>query len=581
MPQIDFEKVCFSSLPMGVILVGASGEVLFINPKAKELIGMSGSQSPNKINAFLEVLKPEIQELDDSRTLIEGLKISYSSVDYSVTLLSVSEDAALNGTVITFDLLENFEQAARKSDSYLLLQRQFEAVFKSSSEALWLLDGKSNLIDINHAAEVILGAKASEVVGKNSRDLVNRKLYDQAMAPRVLQEGKKSSMIQYVTRTNKHVLSTGTPIFDDEGNISMVVVSDREISKLGALQEPLPPISEQPEKGEDSGDAIDGSNRQHIVAESNSMKEVLIEALKLTRLRTSNILIEGESGTGKGLLAKFIHRNRGLHDESFVEINCAAVPDNLIEAELFGYEKGAFTGADVKGKIGLFEMAEGGVLFLDEIGELPYQSQAKLLKCMEDHEIKRIGGLRTIKINCQVMAATNQDLESLVDQGKFRRDLFHRLNSFTISIPPLRERPEDIIELTSMFLNLFNIQHRTNRKISPAAMDALKKHDFPGNVRELKNILHRAVVMSEDEYICNAILEALKGKTSRDRDIVNLKVYEPFNLKARLQELEKQIIQQIYNQGVSTREMARLLGVSQPSVIRKLKFYKISDRADQ
>ena len=219
---------------------------------------------------------------------------------------------------------------------------------------------------------------------------------------------------------------------------------------------------------------------QEIVAEDKKMRQVLYLALKLAHLSASDILILGESGTGKGLLAKFIHKNSHRNKKPFIQINCATLPENLLEAELFGYEKGAFTGARQEGKAGLFELANEGTLFLDEIGDLPHSLQAKLLKYLDDHEVMRLGGLKSNKIDCTIIAATNRELEGLVQQKRFRRDLFFRLNTFTIRIPPLRERIDDIFELVSFYMQKYGKVYRLNRRISPDALKVLQAYPFPG-----------------------------------------------------------------------------------------------------
>jgi len=226
----------------------------------------------------------------------------------------------------------------------------------------------------------------------------------------------------------------------------------------------------------------------------------------------SNILIQGESGTGKGLLAKLIHKSGSRSGKPFIQINCAALPENLLEAELFGYEKGAFTGAHQKGKLGLFELAQGGTLLLDEIGDLPYPMQAKLLKCLEDHEIMHLGGLKPIRIDCIVIAATNQNLEELVVEDRFRKDLFYRLNTFNFRIPPLRERPEDIFELANAFLVKYNRAYGQDKRLSYRAIEALESYAFPGNVRELKNLVKKSVVLADEQRIDGIIMQSLNGK---------------------------------------------------------------------
>jgi transcriptional regulator with PAS, ATPase and Fis domain len=292
-------------------------------------------------------------------------------------------------------------------------------------------------------------------------------------------------------------------------------------------------------------------------------------------MEASNILILGETGTGKGLLAKFIHQTSDRKKKPFIQINCAALPETLLEAELFGYEKGAFTGARERGKIGLFEMAHEGTLFLDEIGDLPFSVQAKLLKYLDDNEIMRLGGIKPKQVDCTIIAATNRNLEARSRQRKFRQDLFFRLNTFVMQIPPLRERPDDIFELIKYLMDKYNRQYSLRRRISPKTMEHIKSYPFPGNVRELKNMVKMATLMSEtdslDHYILRNLKEPRLNPTPDGR--------EPggqMSLVAETLAYEKRLLQNAMTSYKTTREMARYLGVNQSTIVRKMKKHDLT-----
>ncbi len=377
-------------------------------------------------------------------------------------------------------------------------------------------------------------------------------------------------------RTHKIILATGTPAFDEKGDIFLVVVNERDMTQLNAIQDQLEQSRMVTEKIKDKLAELSmlELKDQKIVAENRNMQEVLQLSLKLAHLQASDILILGESGTGKGLLAKFIHKNSHRSKNPFIQINCAALPENLLEAELFGYEKGAFTGARQEGKAGLFELAQEGTLFLDEIGDLPHSLQAKLLKYLDDHEIMRLGGLKSKKIDCTIIAATNRDLEARVKQKRFRKDLFYRLNTFTIKIPPLRERPEDIFELVNFYMKKYGKEYGFNRRISPEALKMLQDFPFPGNIRELKNILKKAVVMSEHESIDEMIHQSLSVDAGQYTDS-SMDAHHRKGLTDQILDVEKEIFQNAMARCKSTREMARHLRVSQPTVVRKLKKHRL------
>ena len=280
------------------------------------------------------------------------------------------------------------------------------------------------------------------------------------------------------------------------------------------------------------------------------------------------------------MFAKFIHENGKRNAKPFIQINCAALPESLLEAELFGYEKGAFTGAREQGKIGLFELAHEGTLFLDEIGDLPLSVQAKLLKYLDDQEILPLGGIQRKKVDCCVIAATNRDLEQLTRQEHFRKDLFFRLNTFRIQIPPLRHRPDDVIKMTDYFLDLYNKEYQVQRRISPEAMLKLKAYKFPGNVRELQNIIKNAVVLSEmdllDEIFADNIGVAQKKTAAEQRSIADLQY--PIRLQDQLESVEEKILSDAFARFRSTRKIAQNLGTSQSSVMRKINKYNLNQK---
>jgi DNA-binding NtrC family response regulator len=309
---------------------------------------------------------------------------------------------------------------------------------------------------------------------------------------------------------------------------------------------------------------------ENIVAESPAMKKVLSLVSKVAET-DAPVLITGESGTGKGVIARLIHQLSPAKEGPFLQINCAAIPETLLEAELFGYERGAFTGA-THSKAGLFELAEGGTLFLDEIGDMPLSLQAKLLTVLQDKTIRRLGGLKEIKVNFRFISATNQDLERMVEEGRFREDLFWRLNVIRINIPPLRERKEDIIPLAQLFIKKFNQKYRKEvQGLTQEAMLALLRHDFPGNVRELENRIERGIILAEDEYLTKEDLGlAPEGQT--EEDLLDRLLKLP--LEEAVEFLEKLRIERALKEakGVKVRA-AEILGITERMLRYKMEKY--------
>jgi two-component system response regulator AtoC len=311
-----------------------------------------------------------------------------------------------------------------------------------------------------------------------------------------------------------------------------------------------------------------------MVAKSKCMQSVFALAKKMAQNDTT-VFISGESGTGKELIAKGIHFNGKRADGPFVAVNCGGIPETLLESELFGYMKGAFTGAD-KDKIGLFEEAENGSIFLDEIGEMPASLQVKLLRTLQEREIRKIGGLKTIKINVRVIAATSKNLEDEVQKGNFREDLYYRIHVVTIKLPPLRERVEDIQVLAHLFVDQFNKKLGCDiQDISPAAMAMLQKHAWPGNVRELENAMERAVVLCEKKILLPEHLPEPMGAKSGSRRIDDL--FEGFSVKHAQRIMEKRLISRALDAtGGNRTRAARLLEMSHPSLLSKMKIYEIN-----
>lgn len=307
-----------------------------------------------------------------------------------------------------------------------------------------------------------------------------------------------------------------------------------------------------------------------IIAQSNGMIEVLRTARRVAPLDKTTILLTGESGVGKGLLARAIHYNSGRSEEQFIELNCAAVPDSLMESELFGYEPGAFTDARRR-KIGLLEKADHGTFFLDEIADMPHPLQAKILKVLEEQSFTRLGGTSQITVDVRILAATNKDLQAEIEQDNFREDLFYRLNVVPITIPPLRERKEDVIPLALAFMNDFNVElHRSFKGISEQAANALISHEWPGNVRELRNIVERVMALHQTEVIELQHLPAEITASKTTESFIKEKTEKISFIT--IEELEQKYIREVLNYtGGNKTRAAKILGIHPTSLFRRIK----------
>ena len=301
--------------------------------------------------------------------------------------------------------------------------KQFYDIIECSYDGIYITDGQANTIFLNRAYEKITGMKKKEMLGRNMKYLEKNRFISKSCTLMVLKY-KRSITIQQSFKTGKKVLVSSSPIFDEDGNITMVVTNVRDVTELYELKEQLEKNKKLTEKYYSQVEAMRNQllDFSDIIAEDNKMLSILEVAKKVAKVDTT-VLLLGETGVGKEVIAKYIHKNSKRSDKSFIKINCGAIPENLIESELFGYEKGSFTGANKNGKIGLFELADAGTIFLDEVGELPLNMQVKLLRVLQEGEIRRIGGIKNIKVNVRVIAATNRNLEEMVKKKVFREDL--------------------------------------------------------------------------------------------------------------------------------------------------------------
>ena len=574
--NITYQQI-FNATSNGIIATDVSGTIVYINQKAEKMLGCNAEKHTGIfISELLPITGPQVMECLKTGRSKWGQHVIGEKLDMVLNITLIRQGKKIDGTVCNFQDMKQLKISPDEMESSSYLNQQLKTIIKASHDGIWVCDGQGKVIDINEASEKLNGIHAKHIIGKNVTDLVNGGLFDRSVTLEVLETKRQVSVIQKIKRTKKILLATGTPAFDDKGNIFLVVVNERDMTQLNAIQKQLEKSRMVTEKYKNKLAELSllELKDQEIVAEDKKMRQVLYLALKLAHLSASDILILGESGTGKGLLAKFIHKNSHRNKKPFIQINCATLPENLLEAELFGYEKGAFTGARQEGKAGLFELAHEGTLFLDEIGDLPHSLQAKLLKYLDDHEVMRLGGLKSKKIDCTIIAATNRDLEGLVQQKRFRRDLFFRLNTFTIRIPPLRERTDDIFELVSFYMQKYGKAYRLNRRISSDALKVLQAYPFPGNVRELKNILKKAVVMSENESVDEMIRQSLSADAGHCVT-PSINAHQGKGMTDQIFDVEKEILQNAMTRCKSTREMARYLKISQPTVVRKLKKHRL------
>ncbi len=516
----------------------------------------------------------QVNKVLDGTLAKSEIPLQLGNREYLVGVNPLVEEGKIKGAVCILVDSTQLDTMTRRLPSFNTLSRELDTIIDSSSDGLFVCDANANVIRMNPASEKIHQLPASELIGRNMRELIDSGFIDRSAA---LEASIKKVRVSQLQNKNGHkLISIGTPVFDDNNELIRVVVSERDITEIDNLQKELEKQEGMRDGFRDQMLAMQQAELegQEIIARSPSMIRALQQALKVAKA-DSSVLILGESGAGKGLIADMIHKHSQRQKEPLIKINCGAIPESLIEAELFGYEKGAFTGALTSGKPGHFELADDGTLFLDEIAELPPSSQVKLLRFLEDGRITRLGSTRSKTLNVRVLAATHQDMEKLVGEGRFRLDLYYRLNVIPIQVPPVRERSDCIVPLIRHYVEKFNNQTGTRKRLTRAALDALTAYPYPGNVRELMNICERLVVMSDTELIGLADLPAHIGQAVDSQTHLN-KLPSGLSLTETLERIEKELLEKARAQYRNQSEIAAALGVNQSTIARKLKKYHLT-----
>lgn len=553
----------------GLVAVNLDGEVVFLNSTAARIIGLDEKEAlGKKINelipntGLLEVIKNGRDE-SNQKMAVNGHVVFANRV-------ALRRGNSIIGAVGMFQDISELESLSKELESVRALSRELDCIFESVDDGLVLTDEKGVVLRVNKAYQMMAGISNAEYKGKHVHELIKEGYIGHSVSDIVIERKSRHSIIDI--RNGKELLLTGNPVFDENGNIMRVVTATRDLTELSDLKNRLA-------KSEAARDQYYQELKQlraelphnTIVTNNPVVKQKIDLALHVAQV-DSNVLILGESGVGKDLFARLIHRASKRALKPFVEINCGTVPEGLLESEFFGYEPGAFTGALREGKRGLFELAQGGTLFLDEVGELPISLQAKILRAVQNKQITKIGSTKTITLDVRIIAATNRDLDKMVEEKTFRQDLYYRLSVVPIVLPPLRERKEDILPLITAFLLKFNSRYGYQKWIHPDAIDCLKDYEWPGNIRELENAVERAVVTCLDDCINLDTFSDIPNRRCFDRRA------SVTSLKETRENKEKQVIVEAYRSTGSTRKTAKLLGISQSAVVKKMQKYGIGKK---
>ncbi|MBN7772988.1 sigma-54 interaction domain-containing protein [Clostridium aminobutyricum] len=456
-------------------------------------------------------------------------------------------------------------------------KQDLEEILEGSFDGILVTDGDGKVLFVNSSYERVAEIKKCEIEGKYMRDLINPVWMPNSVAY-VVAEKKTVVSKRQVVKSGRHIMVTGRPIFDENGDIKKIVINARDITEIYNLSEELQKSKQTEKMYMDRLADLSSFVRKNtpILAVSKLMKEVLALAEKVANFHAT-VLILGESGVGKEEVAKYIHQNSMRKNGPFVAINCGAIPANLLESELFGYEKGAFTGAMQSGKEGLLEAAKGGTVFLDEIGEITLDFQVKLLRFLESKEVRRVGAVDSKIVDVRVIAATNRDLQQMIEEGKFREDLYYRLNVVQIEVPPLNKRIDDIMPLATFFLQKYNVKYDQEKLLTYDVVKELENRNWVGNVRELKNVIENMVIISNNEYLQVEDLPWYRKEyeMKKTRELNKINTDEEMSLIDAMDEFERKLLMNAKERYGSTREMAVKLKVNQSTIVRKLQKYNL------
>lgn len=561
----------------GVIAIDRNGHVIYYNKAAEEIIWRKKEDVLGK--HLSQVIIP-LGLLDILKTgkpqLCHKFSIEYSRGTriYLTHRTPIFEKGELVGAVGVFQDISEIEFISQELHTVKRLYAELEALVECSFDGILICDASGRIIRGNSAIERFFRKEQGELEGKLLTEVLPDETAATAIIERVINGATAKNCIVNIGK--RQLLLTANPVPSNQGIVNKIIINARDLTELNSLRLQLKNTKNLTERYHSEINELRSRllEQEGILVQSSKMQNIVSLALRVAQV-DSTVLVTGESGVGKEIITKIIHKNSKRKDGPFIKINCGAIPESLLESELFGYEAGAFTGASKDGKMGMFELAHQGTLFLDEIGELPLTLQVKLLRAIQDREIHRVGGSMPRQVDVRIIAATNRNLVEMVEKGEFREDLFFRLNVVPIHVPPLRERQEEIIPLAKKFLAKFCNAYSLKKELSPEVMEALLEYQWPGNIRELENVIERLVVTTPGEIITFSDLPRFFfGEQSLSKATVSVRGLIP--LKEAVLAVEKLLLEKAMERYGSTYKAAEVLQVDQSTIVRKL--HKIRGR---
>lgn len=443
---------------------------------------------------------------------------------------------------------------AEKERAFMDLQDVFEYAF----DEIFVTDEQGIVVRVNSTCERHYQLSANDLVGKHVRELQKEGVFYPSATLEVIEKQEPIELVQ-ITKSGEYLHVRTRPVFDEQGNLRRVISYSRDLTELYQLRKKVEEMENQLKTYK--RELRETYEHEGLIFKSTAMQKIVATIKKVSAV-DSTVLVLGETGVGKSRLVRYLHELSPRKNEMFYEINCAALPTNLIESELFGYTSGSFTGANRDGKKGILELAHKGTLFLDEIGEMPLEIQAKLLQVLQEKTFRPVGGRELKKVDIRLVAATNRDLAEMVKQGTFRKDLYYRLNVIPIHIPPLRERTEDILPLVYHYLKHFNEKYGRRVKLAPTILQRFVEYVWEGNNREIENIVERIVITSDDLVAIEDLPLAMQKSAVQRSDK---------GLYETLEEVERSMVLKAYKTYESSYKVAEFLKISQSAATRKIK----------
>ncbi|MDN3015817.1 sigma 54-interacting transcriptional regulator [Paenibacillus sp. BSR1-1] len=547
--------------PFGLLLVDFKGKIQYANPICEGILNLK-----KPYMKYIQEVLPGSNIIKVIKDGIFGIPENISNTNMYVMSISLVQGKL--GGILFLDN-NTYQMFLDNSPKVRDLKQELEAIMNLSGEMVTITDGEGIILRANNTCEQILGIKEFEIVGKSASVLEKNGFINDSSTLHVIRKKRKVTLNQ-TTKTGRRLLVEAHPIFHADGSLSKIINISKDVTEIANLQKKL----------EETKAVLDFYQQQlqilekkdhGLVFKSKCMEEVYELACRVADV-DATIYIHGETGVGKEVLARTIHQLSNRKDAPFIKINCSAIPESIMESELFGYAKGTFTGGNKDGKKGLALAAHKGTLFLDEVGELPLNLQAKLLQLLQEKQFTPLGETKPVQVDVRFIAATNRNLKDMVKEGTFREDLFYRLFVVPIIIPPLAERKEDVPFMISHFLDNYNQKYKLYKTIDKEVVQLFIDYEWKGNVRELQNTIERLVLTSPTQHIdLNSLPDTFITSSVKAID----KVPENLNLKQQMELFEKQLILQALESSFTMKEASKKLGVDPATVTRKVQKYNI------